>query len=95
MAIYYNLNGTFVEITPSMFGTYSKEEIDSKVSSVYRYKGSVASADKLPTSGQTNGDVYNITAASDYGVAGMNVAWNGSEWDSLGGIDDDLNWKDL
>lgn len=47
-------------------------------------KGATASA--LPTSGQTTGDVYNIVASSSYGPAGCNVAWNGSDWDSLGGI---------
>lgn len=45
----------------------------------YRYKGSVASTDKLPTSGQTIGDVYDVGN-------GMNYAWNGSKWDALGEI---------
>lgn len=52
----------------------------------YKYKGSVDTASALPTSGQTTGDVYNIVASSSYGPAGCNVAWNGSNWDSLGGI---------
>lgn len=43
----------------------------------------MATEDKLPTSGQTTGDVYDIAAAS-YGAAGMNVAWNGKAWDALG-----------
>lgn len=63
--------------------TYAKK---SDITGMYKYKGSVVSADKLPTSGQTAGDVYNIEAASTYGGAGMNVAWNGSKWDSLGEI---------
>jgi hypothetical protein len=41
-------------------------------------------ADKLPTSGQVVGDVYNITNDSSYGKAGMNVAWTGTTWDALG-----------
>ena len=53
---------------------------------MYKYCGSVASSDKLPTTGQRVGDVYNIEAASKYGGAGMNVAWNGSDWDPLGEI---------
>lgn len=58
----------------------------SDIASMYKYKGSVATAANLPTSGQTTGDVYNIEAASSYGGAGMNVAWNGTAWDPLGEI---------
>lgn len=61
--------------------TYAKK---SDITGVYKYKGSVATEDKLPTSGQTIGDVYDIVAASSYGAAGMNVAWNGKAWDALG-----------
>lgn len=60
--------------------------LKSDITGVYKYKGSVASASNLPTSGQTKGDVYNIEAASSYGGAGMNVAWDGSKWDPLGEI---------
>lgn len=58
----------------------------SDITNTYKYKGSVQTASNLPTSGQTAGDVYNIVASSSYGPAGCNVAWNGSAWDSLGGI---------
>lgn len=68
-------------------GAHTKSETDTKinaaVASTYKYKGSVT-ADKLPTSGQVVGDVYNITNDSSYGKAGMNVAWNGTTWDALG-----------
>jgi hypothetical protein len=57
---------------------YTKTEVDAKVASVYRYKGSVASESKLPTSGMVVGDVYDIQDT------GMNVAWNGTAWDKLG-----------
>lgn len=63
--------------------TYAKK---TDIASVYKYKGSVAAASNLPTTGQTKGDVYNIEAASSYGPAGTNVAWDGDKWDSLGGI---------
>lgn len=56
----------------------AKEYTDSKVSSVYRYKGSVASEADLPTSDLTVGDVYNLEDT------GMNVAWTGEAWDELG-----------
>lgn len=63
--------------------TYAKK---TEISGTYKYKGSVASAPNLPTTGQSVGDVYNIETASTYGGAGANVAWNGEEWDSLGEI---------
>lgn len=68
----------FVDLSP-----YAKK---ADIVGTYKYKGSVDTASALPTSGQTTGDVYNIVASSSYGPAGCNVAWNGSNWDSLGGI---------
>lgn len=59
--------------------------LKSDITNVYIYKGSVASESNLPVTGQITGDVYNIETASSYGSAGMNVAWNGSAWDPLGG----------
>ena len=64
----------------------SNYALRSDIAGVYKYKGSVADASKLPTTGQEIGDAYNIESASIYGGAGMNVAWNGSAWDPLGGI---------
>lgn len=64
-------------------GDYAKK---ADISDVYKYKGSVADAASLPSSGQKTGDIYNIEAASVYGGPGMNVAWNGSAWDPLGEI---------
>lgn len=60
------------------------DAIAAAVASAYEFKGSVADEDHLPASGQSVGDVYNIIAASTYGPAGMNVAWDGSVWDALG-----------
>lgn len=56
--------------------TYTKTEVDAKISSVYRFVGSVASVDKLPTTA-TVGDTYNVEAT------GANYAWTGSVWDKL------------
>ena len=69
---------------------YTKSEVDAKVTSVYRYKGTVSTYADLPSSGQEVGDVWNIeTADSAHGIkAGDNVAWNGSAWDSLSGVVD-------
>lgn len=48
------------------------------VAGMYRYKGSVATVGDLPESGNSVGDTYNVQAD------GMNYAWNGTSWDSLG-----------
>ena len=43
------------------------------------YKGEKATVDALPTTGNTKGDMWNVTEN------GHNYAWTGSEWDDLGG----------
>ena len=57
---------------------YTKEEVDAKVTSVYKYKGSVANEASLPSEGNVIGDVYNVEDT------GANYAWDGSKWDNLG-----------
>ena len=54
--------------------------LKSDLTNVYKYKGSVATAAELPASGNTAGDVYNVTATD------MNYGWTGSAWDPLGQI---------
>lgn len=61
------------------FGEASTYALKSDITAMYRYKGSVASYDKLPTSGQIIGDVYDVGN-------GMNYAWNGEKWDGLGQV---------
>lgn len=74
--------------------------VKSAVSKVYKFKGSVAFAD-LPTTGQENGDVYNVSEAftttdafvEGAGVeypAGTNVAWvaDTGKWDCMAGTYD-------
>lgn len=60
------------------------------LTTVYQYKGSVATYADLPTTGQKVGDVWNVeTADPDHGIkAGDNVAWDGAQWDVLGGNHD-------
>lgn len=59
----------------------------SDISSVYKYKWSVANYESLPSSWQTVWDVYNVEAAHTTAPkfdAGANVAWDGTAWDVLG-----------
>ena len=67
-------------------GYQTATDVDNKiataVSSAYKYKGSVATVNDLPSTGQTVGDVYDVQSN------GMNYAWNGTSWDSLGQVID-------
>lgn len=73
----------------AMLGDYPKTTevetmINAKISNVYRYKGSVASYENLPTSGMVGGDVWNTTDTD------MNYGWVeahddvAGHWDPLG-----------
>lgn len=75
----HGLMSTFDKKKLDGFGAANTYALKSDITAMYRYKGSVASTDKLPTSGQTIGDVYDVGN-------GMNYAWNGSKWDALGEI---------
>lgn len=61
---------------------YTKTEIDSKLTSAMRYKGSKASASALPTTGNVIGDMWNVTDT------GANYVWDGSAWDETGMVID-------
>ena len=58
-------------------------DMEAKLNSPVRYRGTVATADLLPLNPDI-GDMYNIESKSVYGEAGMNVAWNGVAWDTMG-----------
>lgn len=80
--------GTKVSTLETKVGNvYTKSEVDAKVSSVMRYKGSKDTYAELPSEGNEIGDVWNVVGAdAKNGVrAGDNFAWNGTGWDNLGG----------
>lgn len=58
-------------------------DMEAKLNRPVRYRGTVATADLLPLNPDI-GDMYNIESKSIYGEAGMNVAWNGVVWDTMG-----------
>lgn len=62
------------------FGSADTYALKTDITGMYKYKGSVATVSALPSTGNTTGDVYNVEAS------GMNYAWNGTAWDSLGEI---------
>lgn len=61
--------------------------LQTKLSSVYNYKGSKATYAKLPSNAAA-GDVWNVEEAHDNHPAGTNWAWTGTAWDALGGAVD-------
>lgn len=64
--------------------------LKSEISTIYRYKGTVATYDQLPVASQVVGDAYNIaTDDKSHGIkAGDNVVWQGEYWDNLSGYVD-------
>lgn len=60
------------------------QDVLAQVASIYHYKGSCLAAD-LPMLGNKVGDTWNLEDTSSYGPKGTNVAWDGTEWDALGG----------
>ena len=82
------LNGTALAITSKAVNIdLSSYALKSDVTSAVHYKGTVANYAALPTSGQTVGDLYNVTAAdTTHDIkAGDNVVWSGTAWDPQSG----------
>jgi hypothetical protein len=73
-------------LTPKKVYAILKRQIsdmESQLNHPVRYKGTVSTSDLLPLN-PAIGDMYNIESKSIYGEAGMNVAWNGVTWDTMG-----------
>ena len=76
----------------------SFKDVDTKITNAitaaYKYQGSVDNYSDLPENVTTIGFVYNVKNAvgnigdKNYTPAGTNYAWNGTEWDALGGTID-------
>lgn len=58
--------------------------VKSKLSSIYKYRGSVTAYANLPKIAEA-GDVYNVEEPYEGHPAGTNWAFTGMEWDALGG----------
>lgn len=61
------------------------DELKASLSSALTYKGTKDTYEDLPTEGNNVGDVWNVVAAHGTTPAGTNYAWNGTDWDPLGG----------
>lgn len=66
------------------FSAASSYALKTDITSMYKHKGSVSTVNDLPSSNNTEGDVYNVTAT------GMNYVWvvtnNVGAWDALGEV---------
>jgi hypothetical protein len=71
--VYGVLNGKIQQVSEDVEG----------IATPLLYKGSVSDISQLPLSPKI-GWMYNISKKSIYGEAGMNVAWTGEIWDTLG-----------
>lgn len=94
-------NGTFAltsdvsasaSTTLTSANAYTDTQINAKLSSALKYKGSKDTYADLPKTGNQVGDVWNVVAAYGNAHAGTNWAWNGTVWDPLGGTIDLTNY---
>lgn len=86
-----------VNIDLSSYATeaWTTDQIDSKLGSLYTFKGSVQTyGDLLGIQNPVVGDTYNVISGNDPETqqsawpsfsGGTNFSWDGDEWDSLGG----------
>lgn len=64
------------------------DELKASVAAALDYKGTKDTYDALPIEGNKKGDVWNVVAAHGTTPAGTNYAWDGTQWDPLGGTVD-------
>lgn len=64
------------------------DELRSSVASALDYKGTKDTYEELPSEGNKKGDVWNVVVAHETTPAGTNYAWDGTQWDPLGGTID-------
>lgn len=84
-----------VDLSSYATQSWTSEQIDNKLSSLYSFKGSVQTyGDLLLVQSPIIGDTYNVITGNNPEVdesfwpafsSGTNFAWDGEEWDSLGG----------
>ena len=84
-----------VDLSSYATQSWTSEQIENKLSSLYSFKGSVQTyGDLLLVQFPNVGDTYNVITGNNPEVdesawpafsSGTNFAWDGDEWDSLGG----------
>lgn len=64
------------------------DELKASVAAALDYKGTKDTYEELPAEGNKKGDVWNVVGAHGTTPAGTNYAWDGTQWDPLGGTID-------
>lgn len=85
-----NITDTALALKADKSDTYTKSQVDQKVSGLYKVKGSSTFED-LPKTNAV-GDTYNITNSFTLNrvvyPAGTNIVYTGNGWDALSGVFD-------
>lgn len=74
-----------VHTTIANVQTALTKTINDKVAVAYRYAGSCTYAELTGKTAEFVGEVWNVTDANGDFPAGTNYAWDGNNWDALGG----------
>lgn len=64
------------------------DDLKTSVAAALDYKGTKDTYEDLPSENNKKGDVWNVVAAHGSTPAGTNYAWDGTQWDPLGGTVD-------
>lgn len=64
------------------------DDLRASVVAALDYKGTKDTYEDLPSEDNKKGDVWNVVAAHGSTPAGTNYAWDGTQWDPLGGTVD-------
>lgn len=64
------------------------DDLRASVAAALDYKGTKDTYEDLPSEDNKKGDVWNVAAAHGSTPAGTNYAWDGTQWDPLGGTVD-------
>ena len=64
------------------------DDLRASVAAALDYKGTKDTYEDLPSEDNKKGDVWNVVAAHGTTPAGTNYAWDGTQWDPLGGTVD-------
>ena len=64
------------------------DDLRASVAAALDYKGTKDTYEDLPSEDNKKGDVWNVVAAHGSTPAGTNYAWDGTQWDPLGGTVD-------
>lgn len=64
------------------------DDLRASVAAALDYKGTKDTYENLPSEDNKKGDVWNVVAAHGSTPAGTNYAWDGTQWDPLGGTVD-------